>query len=85
MRNKTGLLVIVLLVVAAYVLNPGYSKHLVKLGMPPMLSEPLSRDNPNPLSNLVVEYHNYYLFSTTTNRFTGKGTTLGLFGVVIRR
>lgn len=85
MRNRTGLIILIILVVAAYFLNPGYPKHLEKLGMPTVLSEPLGRDNPNPVGNLVAEYHNYYLFSTTTNRFTGSGMTIGLFGVVLRR
>lgn len=85
MRKTIGLLVIIGLLVAAYFLNPSYSKHMEKIGVPGIIGKEL--DKPGDLSVIagtMIKYNNYYLFSTTTNELTNQRLTFGLFGVVFR-
>ena len=84
MKKSTGWIIILLLLAGAYFLNPGYSKHMSKLGMGAM--EEQIRTNPKiaTATSFIIKYNNFYLFSTTTNTITGQRMTFGLFGIVFR-
>jgi hypothetical protein len=85
MKKSTGLVIILLLFVAAYFLNPGYSKHMSKLGMGALENEiRTNRNNVATITGYIVKYNNYFLFSTTTNSITGQRLTFGLLGIVFR-
>jgi hypothetical protein len=84
MRKSTGWVIIILLLAAAYFLNPGYSKHTSKLGMGALETQIKSNPNVANVTQHIVKYNNYYLFSTTTNTITGQRLTFGLFGMVFR-
>jgi hypothetical protein len=85
MKKKTGLTIIILLIAAAYFLNPGYSKHMSKLGMSALENEiQTDRFKVGTLTGFLVKYHNYYLFSTTTSNVTGERLTFGILGIVFR-
>jgi hypothetical protein len=85
MKKSTGIILIVLLLVVAFILNPKFEKHLAKTGIGDVerrLSE--SELDKNSVTSKIYIYNNYYIFSTTTNRLTGERATFGLFGVVFR-
>ena len=84
MKNKIGLIVIILLIVAAYLLNPKFPQHVDKL-LPDAINEEIRKsEDMSKLASLGLKYNNYYLFSTTTNLITGDRATFGIFGVVFR-
>ncbi len=85
MKNRIGLIVILVLLIAAYFLNPKYEKHVAKF-VPDTVDKELRRSklDVTPLAGLALKYNNYYLFSTTTNTITGERATFGIFGVVFR-
>lgn len=75
-----GFIVVLLILLAAFLLNPGYSKHMAKLGHK---QKSISRDNPNGGSYTgSYKYNNYYIFSTTTDKDDGERKTIGIFGFV---
>jgi hypothetical protein len=76
-----GIVVLLLILFLAFILNPGYSKHMAKLRYK---EKALSRFNTTGDSYTgKYKYHNYYIFSTTTG--TGGDTkSIGLLGFVIK-
>jgi len=76
-----GLVVLLLVLFLAFILNPGAGKHLAKLGYK---EKALSRFNTNGDSYTGrYKYHNYYIFSTTTDE-SGDRETIGLLGFVFK-
>lgn len=85
MKKRTGLILILLLFVIAYFLNPGFEKHLAKTGIGDMERKLSNGElNNNSVTSRIYIYNNYFIFSTTTNRLTGERATFGMFGVVFR-
>ena len=84
MKKSTAILILVLLVVAAYLLNPKFEKHLQKTTAMQIENSITGGKNSPGATARLYEYHNYYLFSTTTNIITGKRATFGMFGVVFQ-
>jgi hypothetical protein len=84
-KNTAGLVVILAILAIAFFLNPGYSKHMSKLGLSSLENEiRTDKYNMGTASRQVIEYHDYFLFSTTTNSFTDQRMTFGVLGVVFR-
>jgi hypothetical protein len=82
MKKSTAIIIMVLLIAAAYFLNPTFEKHLKKTAAG-QIEHTVTGDKVGPLASAkLYEYHNYYLFSTTTSILTGKRATFGMFGVV---
>jgi hypothetical protein len=76
-----GIVVLLIVLFIAYLLNPGYSKHMAKLGYK---EKALSRFNTTGDSYTgKYKYHNYYVFSTTTDA-GGDRETIGLLGFVFK-
>lgn len=75
-RNAPWVILVVILL-AAFLLNPGKSKHLDEIFPPSPLI-------PRTGFEELIKYHNYYLFSTTTDVFTGERHTFGILGFVFR-
>lgn len=85
MKKSTGLIIIVLLLLVAYLLNPGFKKHLEKTGIGDVEKQLSNGElDKNSVTSKIYTYNNYFIFSTTTNRLTGQRATFGIFGVVFR-
>jgi hypothetical protein len=85
MKKSTGLILIILLLVVAYFLNPRFEKHLAKTGIGDMERKLSDGElDKNSVTSKIYIYNNYLIFSTTTNRLTGERATFGMFGVVFR-
>jgi hypothetical protein len=76
-RNHIGLVVLLAIIGAALLLNPGKEKHVEALLSPSPLIPAKSLDG-------VFKYHNYYLFSTTTDVFTNERRSFGIMGLVFK-
>lgn len=69
--------VIVIFLVAAFLLNPGKEKHAEKVF-------PVSPLIPKETVSQILRYHNYYLFSTTTDVLTNRRQSFGILGIVFK-
>lgn len=79
MKNKKagwGAVVIIILL-AAFLLNPKKEKHVEKV-------LPVSPLIPKETAALALHYHNYFLFSTTTDVLTNTRQSFGIFGIVFK-
>jgi len=77
---------VVVLLVAAWLSNPGPAAHLSTLKAYTVPDTPLGRMISLPrMSPDDVEYQNHVLFSTTRRRADGRRLTVGLFGMVFDR
>ena len=79
MKNKTAgwAAVVVIILLAAFLLNPKKEKHVEKV-------LPVSPLIPKETVGQVLNYHNYYLFSTTTDVLTNQRQSFGIFGIVFK-
>ena len=78
MKGKNILYFVFILAVVLYFLNPSENKHRVKLGLIPN-DVMIKSDN-----NSWFKYHNYFLFSTTTDT-TEKRLSIGVLGFVFKQ
>jgi len=79
MKNKNAVraAVVVIVLLVAFLLNPNKEKHVEKV-------LPVSPLIPRETVSQVLDYHNYYLFSTTTDVLTNRRQSFGVFGIVFR-
>jgi hypothetical protein len=77
-----GFVVLLIVLFVAFLLNPGYSKHLAKLGYK---ERPVSRHSSGGegYDGSKYKYNNFYVFSTTTDR-GGDRSSFGIFGFVFK-
>ena len=54
MKNRIGLIVIIVLLAAAFFLNPKYSKHLAKLGVPTFSNQGARGFNEEAVAGMLV-------------------------------
>lgn len=79
MKNKNAGwgAVVVIILLAAFLLNPKKEKHVEKV-------LPVSPLIPKETAAKVLNYHNYYLFSTTTDVLTNTRQSFGILGLVFK-
>jgi hypothetical protein len=79
MKNKNTVrgAVVLIILAAAFLLNPKKEKHVEKV-------LPVSPLIPKETAAQVLHYHNYYLFSTTTDVLTNKRQSFGILGIVFQ-
>lgn len=78
MKGKNILYFIFLLALVMYFFNPSENKHRVKLGLIP--DDVMIKSE----NSSLYKYHNFTLFSTTTDT-TGKKLTIGILGFVFKQ
>lgn len=88
MRGRS-LVILVVIIIAFYFLNPDYQKHCEKLGITAekaMVRNPsINRDSSNSIMGERFEYNDYYIFSTLTDNLTGKSQSFGILGFVFKQ